>query len=196
MPDLGVGSFAVADRGVAPPPAEAPLHKTSNVDLKFVSDMPVLKSAEELKAYNNSEEESLEKVIKAIADTGCNMLVCGQQVVIAREGLLAKMKRCVVVPPNVEAETADLHKHLVKTLLDQAHLNPLPPNDSAAYSKHHHALWLHPAPEVLVLAARGNQYDVEYEDTLAFNPGAFATTFSWQVYYPETRKAEVSSLSE
>ena len=124
------------------------------------------------------------------------LVVCGQQVVIAREGLLAKMKRCVVVPPNVEAETADLHKHLVKTLLDQAHLNPLPPTESAAYWKHDHALWLHPEPEVLVLADRGNQYDVEYEDTLAFNPGAFATTFSWQVYYPETRKAEVSSLSE
>jgi len=124
------------------------------------------------------------------------LVVCGQQVVIAREGLLAKMKRCVVVPPNVEAETSDLHKHLVKTLLDQAHLNPLPPTESAAYWKHDHALWLHPAPEVLVLADRGNQYDVEYEDTLAFNPGAFATTFSWQVYFPSTRKAEVSSLSE
>jgi len=40
----------------------------------------LLKSAEELKAYNNSEEESLEKVIKAIADTGCNMIIAGQQV--------------------------------------------------------------------------------------------------------------------
>ena len=40
----------------------------------------LLKSADELKAYNNSEEESLEKVIKAIADSGCNMLICGQQV--------------------------------------------------------------------------------------------------------------------
>jgi len=40
----------------------------------------LLKSADELKAYNNSEEESLEKVIKSIADTGCNMIVCGQQV--------------------------------------------------------------------------------------------------------------------
>merc|ERR1719443_1058789 len=36
----------------------------------------LLKSAEELKAYNDSEEASLEKVIKAIADSGCNMLVC------------------------------------------------------------------------------------------------------------------------
>merc|ERR1719160_2091491 len=37
----------------------------------------LLKSAEELKEYNNSEEESLERVIKSIADTGCNFLVCG-----------------------------------------------------------------------------------------------------------------------
>merc|ERR1719240_2212019 len=40
----------------------------------------LLKSAEELKAYNNSEEEALERVIKAISETGCNMIICGQQV--------------------------------------------------------------------------------------------------------------------
>merc|ERR1719443_1941548 len=40
----------------------------------------LLKSAEELKAYNNSEEEALEAIIKSIADTGVNMLVCSQAV--------------------------------------------------------------------------------------------------------------------
>jgi len=40
----------------------------------------LLKSADELKAYNNSEEEALEKVIKAIADAGTSLLVCGQSV--------------------------------------------------------------------------------------------------------------------
>lgn len=40
----------------------------------------LLKSADELKAYNNSEEEALERVIKSIADTGCNMIICGAQV--------------------------------------------------------------------------------------------------------------------
>jgi len=40
----------------------------------------LLKSADELKAYNNSEEESLERIIKSIADTGCNMIVCGQAI--------------------------------------------------------------------------------------------------------------------
>lgn len=39
-----------------------------------------MKSAEEIKAYNNGEEESLEKVVASIAATGVNVLVCGQQV--------------------------------------------------------------------------------------------------------------------
>ena len=105
-----------------------------------------------------------------------------------------KARRACVLPPH--ADYGPLHAQLVKTVVDGAHLCPLPQAEAAVYWQHDHALWLHPAPEVLVLADRGNQYDVEYEDTLAFNPGAFATTFSWQVYYPSTRKAEVSSLSE
>ena len=40
----------------------------------------LLKSASELKAYSNSEEESLEKIIKAIADAGTKVLICGQAV--------------------------------------------------------------------------------------------------------------------
>ena len=38
----------------------------------------LLKSAAELKAYSNSEEESLEAIIKAIADAGTKMIICGQ----------------------------------------------------------------------------------------------------------------------
>merc|ERR1719230_1902134 len=40
----------------------------------------LLKSADELKAYSNSEEESLEKVIKAIADAGTKVIICGQAI--------------------------------------------------------------------------------------------------------------------
>jgi T-complex protein 1 subunit theta len=40
----------------------------------------LLKSAEELMRYNDSEEEALEKVIKAIAEKGVKMIVCGQAV--------------------------------------------------------------------------------------------------------------------
>jgi len=40
----------------------------------------LLKSAADLKNYNDSEEAALEKIIKAIAATGVNMIVCGQAV--------------------------------------------------------------------------------------------------------------------
>merc|ERR1719502_1905104 len=63
----------------------------------------LLKSAEELKAYNNSEEDALEKVIKAIAETGCNMLICGQQVGELALHFLEKYKiMCMKCPSKFE----------------------------------------------------------------------------------------------
>merc|ERR1719271_654165 len=63
----------------------------------------LLKSADELKAYNNSEEESLERVIKAIADTGVNFIVCGQQVGELALHFLEKYKiMCMKCPSKFE----------------------------------------------------------------------------------------------
>ena len=57
-------------------------------------------------------------------------------------------------------------------------------------------MWLHPSPDVLVLADRHDQYQLPYEETLAFNPGSFASDFAWMVYRPCARmEAERSSLS-
>ena len=50
-----------------------------------------------------------------------------------------------------------------------------------------HALWLHPSPDVLILADRHNQYQLPYEETLAFNPGSFAADFAWMVYRPAAK---------
>merc|ERR1719486_292497 len=60
----------------------------------------LLKSAEELKAYNNSEEAALEKVIKSIADAGCNMLVCGQAVGELALHFLDKYKIMIMKCPS------------------------------------------------------------------------------------------------
>ena len=121
--------------------------------------------------------------------------ICGQSVVIFREQLLSKMRRSCVLPPN-EEETDDLNQHLVKSVLDQAHLCPLPPTESTVYWQYDHSLWLHPSPDVLILADRHNQYQLPYEETLAFNPGSFAADFAWMVYRPAAKmEAERSSLA-
>ena len=63
----------------------------------------LLKSADELKAYNNSEEEALEKVIKGIADTGVNMIVCGNSVGELALHFLEKYKiMCMRCPSKFE----------------------------------------------------------------------------------------------
>merc|ERR1719446_840873 len=63
----------------------------------------LLKSADELKAYNNSEESALEKVIKDIADTGVNMLVCGQAIGELALHFLEKYKiMCMKCPSKFE----------------------------------------------------------------------------------------------
>ena len=127
------------------------------------------------------------------------LTLCGQSVVIFREQLMSKMRRSCVLPPNeVEADggTSDLNAHLVQSLLDQAHLCPLPTTELASYWQHDHAMWLHPSPDVLVLADRHDQYQLPYEETLAFNPGSFASDFAWMVYRPSAKmEAERSSLS-
>ena len=63
----------------------------------------LLKSAEELKAYNDSEEVALEKVIKEIAAAGCNMLVCGQAIGELALHFLDKYKiMCMKCPSKFE----------------------------------------------------------------------------------------------
>mmetsp|Transcript_18922 Transcript_18922/g.40114 ORF Transcript_18922/g.40114 Transcript_18922/m.40114 type:complete len:544 (+) Transcript_18922:260-1891(+) len=60
----------------------------------------LLKSAEELKAYNNSEEDALEKTIKAIAATGANVLVCGQSIGELAMHFVEKYKMMVLKVPS------------------------------------------------------------------------------------------------
>jgi hypothetical protein len=99
----------------------------------------------------------------------------------------------------------------------QAHLCPLPIPDVAIHWQLDHGLWLHPAPAVLVLAdshsqcvaprpctartprfqpRRRHRYSLTQDETLAFNPGTFATEFCWMVYRPGSGEAEPSSLPQ
>ena len=123
------------------------------------------------------------------------IILCGQEIVIFREELLARMRRAAVLPPNEDA-TNGLPQHLTETLIHQAHICPLPLTEAAVYWQLDPSLWLHPAPDVIVVAARVSAYQHTYPstDTCAFNPGAFATDFAWMVYSPGDRTLAPSSL--
>ena len=95
-----------------------------------------------------------------------------------------------------EADAPPLREQLIKSVIDGAHLCPLPQAEAALYWQLDHAMWLHPAPDVLLLADRQAQFQHLYEETLAVNPGAFASDLSWMVYRPASKTAEASSLDE
>lgn len=104
-----------------------------------------------------------------------------------------KMKRRCCLEPNMN-ETDSLPEHLVKTVLDQAHLSPIPLTSRPIIWSHDQALWLFPSPHVVVLADEVGAYTCKYGDVVGLNPGSFSSSFSFIVYLPAERKAQQCSL--
>ena len=97
-------------------------------------------------------------------------------------------------PEPSEWERRPLFKHLAATLVQQAHLAPLPIQQTPVYWEHDHALRLYPAPHCVVLGDRTEQQArAKFEDTELVNPGSFADDGSFAVYRPATRETEFSA---
>lgn len=124
----------------------------------------------------------------------CRMRYMTQEIVLMREDMLHKMLRHCCVPPNMN-ETSLYAEHLVKSVLDQAHLIPLPLNSRPVVWNRDQALWLFPAPHVLVLSDCVPSYSCRYGETVGINPGSFSSEFSFIVYLPSERKAQLCSLT-
>merc|ERR1712070_1236710 len=60
----------------------------------------LLKSADELKKYNDSEEDHLEAIIKAIAEAGANVIVCAQTIGELALHFVEKYKMMVLKVPS------------------------------------------------------------------------------------------------
>ena len=93
-----------------------------------------------------------------------------------------------------EWERRPLFRHLAATLVQQAHLAPLPVAQMPVYWEHDHALRLYPAPHAVFLGDRSEQQALaKFEDTELVNPGCFADDGSFAVYRPATREVEFSA---
>jgi len=158
----------------------------------------------------------------AFPSNPCRIRYFAQEIVLFREDLLHTMRRhCLIAPacnsisvgPEQDEDGMDaaaameggatelegtdemeITEHLVKTLLDQAHLCPLPLTARPLYWGYDHAMSLHPLPDLLVLADKADQYQWKYEDCSVFNPGTFPADFSFVVYRPATLETEFSRI--
>ena len=78
----------------------------------------------------------------------CRLVYYSQEIVVFRDDLLRKMLRHAVLLRD-DLSAADMPKYLVSTLLDQAHLCPLPPLVRPVLWEYAHALRLYPMPSAV-----------------------------------------------
>ncbi|KND04980.1 DNA polymerase epsilon noncatalytic subunit [Spizellomyces punctatus DAOM BR117] len=125
----------------------------------------------------------------------CRIKYCTQEIVIFRDDIVKRMRRGSIVPPREDVDVS-LERHLVATLIDQAHLCPLPPAARPTYWGYDHALRLYPQPHLLVLADKHESYSVDYEGCKCINPGSFGgAEFEFMVYHPATKSCQASKIT-
>lgn len=132
-----------------------------------------------------------EKVFSAT--NPCRIRYMTQEIVIMRDNILQKMVRHCSIKPDF-SETGLMCEHLVKSLVDQSYLSPLPITARPVLWAHHQSLWLFPTPHVVVTADKVDGFICKYGGCLGLNPGSFATDFSFQIYLPAERRAQQCSL--
>lgn len=123
----------------------------------------------------------------------CRIRYMTQELTILRDDMMQKMVRHCAVKPDL-GESGLMSEHLLKSLVDQAHLCPLPPSARPVLWNHDHALWLFPIPHTIVLADKTEGYICKYGGALGLNPGSFANEFSFSIYLPAERRAQQCSL--
>ncbi|KAJ1650181.1 DNA-directed DNA polymerase epsilon, subunit B [Dispira simplex] len=124
----------------------------------------------------------------------CRLRYCNRDLVIFRQDLMNKLRRnCIIVPSDEHGK--DMKRHLVRTLIDQSHLCPLPLRVAPVYWAFDHALRLYPIPDTLILADKYDAYSVEYEGCCCINPGSFANNdFGFYVHYLNRNQAQFSAI--
>jgi DNA polymerase epsilon subunit 2 len=117
------------------------------------------------------------------ASNPCRLLYRGHEMVIFRDDLSARLRRNAALPPTLR-DSRDASEHVVRTVLDQAHLCPLPLAARPVFWNYDHALRLYPPPDALVLADSVEPFEWTLGSTCAFNPGSFGGDQSFVVYAP------------
>ena len=99
------------------------------------------------------------------------------------------------IAPGDEWANRPVFKHLAATMVQQAHLCPLPITQSPIYWEYDHSLWLYPAPNCIFLGDRTEQQSLaNFEETSLANPGCFSDDGSFLLYIPATGECSFSAV--
>ena len=124
----------------------------------------------------------------------CRIQFCTQEIVVFREDLVNKMCRNYIKFPK---SSVNMSEHLVKTLLSQVHLCPLPLHVRPVYWQHDHALQLYPLPDLVILGDYSSPFTVTDVGCIVTNVGSFPRNgYEFKVYLPGSRQVDDSAIRE
>ncbi|KAK7060583.1 DNA-directed DNA polymerase epsilon, subunit B [Paramarasmius palmivorus] len=131
------------------------------------------------------------KITKAhFASNPCRIKFFDQEIVVFRDDCMSKMMRNLT-GVKVDADSEDLQRYLVQTILDQAHLSPIANNIQPTLSDFDHSLRLYPLPTAFCLADKYDRFKVTYTGCHVFNPGSFVgNSFNFSTYKPSEINSE------
>ncbi|OQR91471.1 DNA polymerase epsilon subunit, partial [Thraustotheca clavata] len=132
-----------------------------------------------------------------MASNPCRIRYYTKDLVFLRDDLQRKMRRNCIMPidhDDEEERMTTVSRQLVKTIVDQGHLCPLPLSAQPVHWAFDNSLHLFPLPDVICLADKTDQYQVGYAGVTAFHPGPFYVDYSFMLYRPSSGVAEISSI--
>jgi DNA polymerase epsilon subunit 2 len=95
------------------------------------------------------------------------------------------------------SSSPEITQQMIETLLDQAHLLPLPMHSQPIYWELDHIFRLFPLPHVLIIADPScDSYCYTYKDCICINPGMFMQDFSFVVYQLSSKNVQFSRVPE
>jgi DNA polymerase epsilon subunit 2 len=112
----------------------------------------------------------------------CRLRYFSKELVLFRQDVVHLLWRQSLLQPR--DGTTEVQQHTVKTMLDQAHLCPVPIAAQPIYWTLDHALRLYPLPDAILCGDRVAQYYENYADCDALNAGPFYKDYSFVVYRP------------
>ena len=107
-----------------------------------------------------------------------------QELVLFRGEVTTPLLRRSVMPVAPPAPEKSAAEHMIRTVIDQGHLCPLPLSVRPLYWAYDHALRLSPSPDALVVAEDSDPYVRTYNGVTVFCPGNFGSEGSFAVYSP------------
>ncbi|GAB5365978.1 hypothetical protein AAMO2058_001105100 [Amorphochlora amoebiformis] len=129
----------------------------------------------------------------AFPSNPCRVLYGTRELLFFRQDITHQMRRNCILPPSTH-ETKDMTNHLVKTLLEQAHLCPLPLPTRPVHWNSEHALTMYPLPDLFVLGDSVDHFNWSHYECNCANPASFALDQSFIVYYPASNKVQFSRV--